>query len=57
MMVFAALIAVIHILKMTRLKNWCHEKDCKNFQILDWQGEFIEKYWCKKHKKKEKKKQ
>jgi len=41
---------------MVKLKNYCHEKGCKNFEIIDWQGGFMKKYWCKKHRKKKRNK-
>jgi len=34
-----------------KLKILCHKRYCENFKIIDWNGEFIEKWFCDKHKK------
>ena len=31
-------------------KNYCHERDCLNFIEIEWDGEFIENWFCEKHK-------
>ena len=33
-------------------KNICHEKECNEYQIIEWNGGFIDKWFCDKHKKK-----
>jgi hypothetical protein len=33
------------------LRQFCHEKDCNENRIVYWNGEFIDKWYCKKHEK------
>jgi len=37
-------------------KNYCHERDCEKFEMIEWKGEFIPCWYCELHKNKEKKK-
>lgn len=36
-------------------KNYCAEKGCENFQIIEFKDQFLYPWYCKKHRNKNKK--
>lgn len=36
-------------MKRQKIKIYCHEKDCLEFYIIEWNEEFIKRFYCKKH--------
>lgn len=37
-------------MKKQNIKVYCHYKDCTNFIIIEWDGNFIPMYICNIHK-------
>lgn len=35
--------------KYIKLKNHCNYKDCLNYKIIKYKGQFIKKWYCKLH--------
>lgn len=31
----------------------CHKKDCTNFRLRKWRGEWIDKWFCEEHEKRD----
>lgn len=39
----------IELMKKQKIKVYCHEKDCLEFKIIEWSGEFINRFYCEEH--------
>jgi len=36
-------------MKQQKIKIFCHEKDCEEMKVIDWDGSFIGRWYCMKH--------
>lgn len=36
-------------MKKQKIKIYCSETYCEEYKIIEWEGEYLSKFWCKKH--------